>query len=846
MSPGANCASERADAAAKTDQTAIDQAMPHRHPDNIHEPSDTHDTSQHPGRRTQASSNSTIINLHPTFTEPLTTHMVLETNSPSKKYNLPSSELKLVPRHLLPSHDFLPSLGPSRERKNLVTLGNYPSTSFESMDPTSFAAETGSNVHLERPMTSPAAPRRHRNMKGLSIQPPYSGTNATMAADLAATPSVLQNLPALPPTSLEVRSDPKDMDAAKRKPSLLSLKTRAFEVASIKHNEVPQSPGVPPIIQRRALKHSTSTPQMLSGLKSCTFGPAGGMGFPRVLERNESGLSTVLRPIRTVIDPIVGSPIEDGPAIKLQLASRAQMDHGRHGEEEGHEDQRSPGYPDGPIAIYGNSVFLYMEPTAEEASHFDLVINVAREVRNPFHPGRDDFEGQDNDLRPQVTEANKLVITPNFAPDTATTQATFMTALEHQRTPTYEPEYVHMPWDHHTNISGDLMDLCTRIDDRVCEGKRVLVHCQQGASRSASLIIAYGMYRNPDTSVNDAYYAAQAQSKWISPNMKLMYCLQDFQKELARRRTPQPSANLRQRGARSPSRQNHGSTEHFDGSPPEPRTAPLPNSLSPKAHRLNPATHNIATDAVGDVVFREQQLTITTTGIRGVSPGPSSAPSCYSWPSSDAIKRQPPSVLDKSCRESSPLLSSTQSTISARNPESSTRALVPQISSFADKMSRQIKVTHSGGSGGALGPKSASIDSQQGGLVQDEHAPRQEPGADDNHHDHALLSPRAERMARKTFSDTIEINAITPSRVPSLAQIKNVNPRPHVRPETTSHSDVGLQADDGSTAVFSPRVVSTARQSLHPWARPLPDSDPRSPVTLGDAHIVRSIDEQIL
>ncbi|KOS17120.1 Tyrosine-protein phosphatase pmp1 [Escovopsis weberi] len=211
---------------------------------------------------------------------------------------------------------------------------------------------------------------------------------------------------------------------------------------------------------------------------------------------------------------------EDSP-IKTQLASRAEFRVAEPG-----EDQKSPGYPLGPIAIYGDNVFLYSEPTASEASRFDVVINVAREVKNPFHDKR-----------------QSLVFSP--VPDTAASNVSFATAFEYQpcdrftETPTTPkassvkiPEYIHMPWDHNTDIAPDLMHLCETIDNRTKLGKKVLVHCQQGASRSASLIIAYGLYLKPELSVNDAYYAAQAKSRWISPNMKLMYSLQDFHKDL--------------------------------------------------------------------------------------------------------------------------------------------------------------------------------------------------------------------------------------------------------------------------------------------------------------------------
>ena len=48
------------------------------------------------------------------------------------------------------------------------------------------------------------------------------------------------------------------------------------------------------------------------------------------------------------------------------------------------EDAKSPSYPDGPILMHEPSVHLYLEPKMEEAMKFDVIINVAREVKNPF------------------------------------------------------------------------------------------------------------------------------------------------------------------------------------------------------------------------------------------------------------------------------------------------------------------------------------------------------------------------------------------------------------------------------------------------------------------------------
>lgn len=60
------------------------------------------------------------------------------------------------------------------------------------------------------------------------------------------------------------------------------------------------------------------------------------------------------------------------------------------------------------------------------------------------------------------------------------------------------------------------------------------MHCQCGVSRSASLVVAYGIYKNPEISVQEAYDAVKKRSKWIGPNMNLIMQLQEFRSSLAR------------------------------------------------------------------------------------------------------------------------------------------------------------------------------------------------------------------------------------------------------------------------------------------------------------------------
>jgi tyrosine-protein phosphatase len=303
------------------------------------------------------------------------------------------------------------------------------------------------------------------------------------------------------------------------------------------------------------------------------------------------------------------------------MANRAAFDYEDNHEVENGEDQKTPGYPDGPIAIYNDDVYLYLEPTAEEAAKFDVVINVAREVRNPFELAVGSQTG--------ALDADRGRDSP--IPDTALTGMSYATAFEFfpedespatPRATTFkQPEYIHIPWDHHTDIGKDLLDLCETIEKKTKEGKKVLIHCQQGASRSASLIIAYGMWQNPELSVNDAYHAAQAKSRWISPNMRLMYCLQDFQKEVAKRKLA-PTSALNVRAGRSPSNKHRMtlSVDAIDISPVQPSTAPLPGEDG-------------TSNGAGSPDRSPARARGNSTPNRGepISPGPSSAPSSFSW-----------------------------------------------------------------------------------------------------------------------------------------------------------------------------------------------------------------------
>ncbi|OSX57069.1 hypothetical protein POSPLADRAFT_1061776 [Postia placenta MAD-698-R-SB12] len=79
------------------------------------------------------------------------------------------------------------------------------------------------------------------------------------------------------------------------------------------------------------------------------------------------------------------------------------------------------------------------------------------------------------------------------------------------------------------DIRPHLEDAVRWIDDRLRRGVNVLVHCQQGVSRSAAIVIAYLIYTQ-NMSYDSAFDLVRKKRPCAKPNSAFVKALQDWEK----------------------------------------------------------------------------------------------------------------------------------------------------------------------------------------------------------------------------------------------------------------------------------------------------------------------------
>ncbi|KAK7692380.1 hypothetical protein QCA50_004005 [Cerrena zonata] len=81
-----------------------------------------------------------------------------------------------------------------------------------------------------------------------------------------------------------------------------------------------------------------------------------------------------------------------------------------------------------------------------------------------------------------------------------------------------------------TDIAPHLESTVTWIDERLRKGKNVLVHCQQGISRSAAVVIAYLIFKYK-MSYDSAFNLVKRKRACIKPNAGFVRALQEWEKQ---------------------------------------------------------------------------------------------------------------------------------------------------------------------------------------------------------------------------------------------------------------------------------------------------------------------------
>ncbi|KAL8933331.1 MAG: hypothetical protein Q9216_006415 [Gyalolechia sp. 2 TL-2023] len=561
-----------------------------------------------------------------------------------------------------------PSPGSSPESATSL----LPISSFKSLSTSSIATTTTPDS-----ADSPASPfstlpglnradspnKKTRNMKNLSVNTTASTRPIAQHPKLSlrTNPSASSNHAFSAPPTPSFIVPPKP---PRRRPSNLGLTISTPDSGASSQgsdNTVQAIPPTPADPQQRTISY-LQTASAMATISSPTLAPEGGMRLPPFGNASVPNRASKGRPPLSLSRH--SSVDSQTSPIRVQMLEHVQ-------EEPDYDlplsrEAKSPAYPQGPICIYDPHVYLYLEPSDTEASEFDVVLNVAREVKNPFLAGTENIPGSSLDTsqrtsepmikalpsRDSISEPPSAIEAPFSSTSTGIPDEGLRSASSTPKASKAKPEYIHVPWDHNTNLVNDLLSLCELIDRRVHDGKRVLIHCQCGVSRSASLVVAYGLYKNPQLSVQEAYDAVKSRSRWIGPNMNLIYQLNEFRGKLPKK----TGANLflgpsfsKWQGWKPMDARNLNSKVESDANSQASRPAsshrnshqePLISSLK-REHENTPVRAN-SFSPPGSAQFSQ---TFTSDA---VSPGPSSAPADMQWsPSNDTDGSQEQRFVDE-------------------------------------------------------------------------------------------------------------------------------------------------------------------------------------------------------
>ncbi|CAE6453972.1 unnamed protein product [Rhizoctonia solani] len=249
------------------------------------------------------------------------------------------------------------------------------------------------------------------------------------------------------------------------------------------------------------------------------------------------------------------------------------------------EDDNGAPYANGPIEILPG-IWLGQEENARNwadlaSRGIRWVLNVAKEVTPPYVDDDQTPVGRPVDPRepPKTAVDDRLRIRPSASnPNLAQPQSAFLSrrrpgpppAQEEQPQPRAVPFvpptggpallYIHLPWSHGQSdlVRSGFPTAMSFVDHARRKGQGVLIHCQCGVSRSATLVIALVMrasmprddaevpedLKSVQGGMHNAYAFVKEKSRWVGPNMSLIYQLMEYERALTPRKgTPSVSSD---------------------------------------------------------------------------------------------------------------------------------------------------------------------------------------------------------------------------------------------------------------------------------------------------------------
>jgi protein-tyrosine phosphatase len=151
--------------------------------------------------------------------------------------------------------------------------------------------------------------------------------------------------------------------------------------------------------------------------------------------------------------------------------------------------------------------------------NIQAILNVAAEVNNPYEYM---FQSMDDMLAQAITPSPSLSKASSVSSGASSIQTiAFDTAVAYQK----------LPWQHNQdNLAVELTKAIDIIDRARAAGQTILVHCQCGVARSATVIIAYVM-KTLKMPMQEAYNHVKRLAPPISPNLGLLFQLREFEQK---------------------------------------------------------------------------------------------------------------------------------------------------------------------------------------------------------------------------------------------------------------------------------------------------------------------------